>query len=262
MPDDLPLARRDLIAARLADGQSVGSVQLAQEFGVSEDAIRRDLRALAAEGRCRRVYGGALPLGPAYQPLRARLSEDVERKRALASAAAGLVERGELIFLDAGSTHVMLVDVLPEDMDLTIATNAVDIAAAIVRRPDIQLIVIGGAVDPTVGGAIDAAAVEAVSRLSVDRSFVGICGLSATEGANALHFADANFKRSVMGISRRSHALVATEKIGMRAPYRIAATAAFTGFVVEQDAPEAAVSDIAARGPFIVRAPADQVETT
>ncbi len=254
MPDDLPLARRDLIAARLAAGQSVGSVQLAEEFGVSEDAIRRDLRALAAEGRCRRVYGGALPLGPAYQPLRARLSEDVERKRALAAAAAGLVERGSLIFLDAGSTHVMLVDALPDDMDLTIATNAVDIAAAIMRRPDIQLIVIGGAIDPTVGGAIDAAAVEAVSRLSVDHSFIGICGVSAAEGVNALHFADANFKRAVMGISRRSHALVANEKFGLRAPYRIAPAAAFTGFVVEHNAPQAPVADIAALGPFIVSA--------
>ena len=67
MTDELPLARRDLIAARLAEGQSVASVQLAAEFGVSEDAIRRDLRALAADGLCRRVYGGALPL--ATRPL-------------------------------------------------------------------------------------------------------------------------------------------------------------------------------------------------
>lgn len=256
MPDDLPLARRDLIAARLAGGQAVGSVQLAQEFGVSEDAIRRDLRALAAEGRCRRVYGGALPLGPAHQPLRARLSEDVERKRALAAAAAGLVERGELIFLDAGSTHVMLVDALPEDMDLTIATNAVDIAAAILRRPDIQLIVVGGLVDPTVGGAVDATAIEAVSRLSVDRSFIGICGISASAGVGALHFADAGFKRAAMAVSRRSHALVASDKIGLRAPYRIAPAAGLAGLVVERDAPEAALSDIAALGPFIVRAAA------
>lgn len=58
----------------------------------------------------------------------------------------------------------MLVDALPDDMDLTIATNAVDIAAAIMQRPDIQLIVVGGAIDPAVS-AIDAAAVEAVSRL-------------------------------------------------------------------------------------------------
>ncbi|HEX8786620.1 MAG TPA: DeoR family transcriptional regulator, partial [Telluria sp.] len=54
---DLPIARRDLIAQRLAAGQPAIAATLALEFGVSEDAIRRDLRALAAEGRCRRVYG-------------------------------------------------------------------------------------------------------------------------------------------------------------------------------------------------------------
>src|SRR5690349_184638 len=63
MSDELPLARRDEIAGRLSAGQPVVAAALATEFGVSEDAIRRDLRALAAEGRCRRVYGGALPVG-------------------------------------------------------------------------------------------------------------------------------------------------------------------------------------------------------
>ena len=62
MTSELPLARRDLIADRLANGLAVVATELAGEFAVSEDAIRRDLRALAAEGRCRRVYGGALPL--------------------------------------------------------------------------------------------------------------------------------------------------------------------------------------------------------
>ena len=161
MAEELPLARRDLIAARLAEGQSVASVQLAAEFGVSEDAIRRDLRALAAEGLCRRVYGGALPL--AVRPMSARLGEGVNAKRALAGRAAALVARGELIFLDAGSTHVALVDALPEDFGLTVATNSVDVAAAVLGRQDIDLLMIGGAVDATIGGAVDAVAVEAVS---------------------------------------------------------------------------------------------------
>jgi len=59
---ELPIARRDIILSRLDEGQPVTAAALALEFDVSEDAIRRDLRALAAEGRCRRVYGGALPL--------------------------------------------------------------------------------------------------------------------------------------------------------------------------------------------------------
>lgn len=252
MTDELPLARRDLIAARLAEGQSVASVQLAVEFGVSEDAIRRDLRALAAEGLCRRVYGGALPL--AARPLSARLGEGVGRKRALAARAATLVGRGELIFLDAGSAHVALVDALPEDLGLTVATNSVDVAAVVLGRQDLDLLMIGGAVDATIGGAVDAAAVEAVTRLSIDLSFIGVCGVSPEDGVGALNHADAIFKRAVMATSRRRVALVTSDKFEARAPYRIGPVRAFSHFVVEQSAPEGAVADLGATGAEVLLA--------
>lgn len=251
MTDELPLARRDLIAARLAEGQSVASVQLAVEFGVSEDAIRRDLRALAAEGLCRRVYGGALPL-PA-RPLSARLGEGVDRKRALAARAVTLIDRDELIFLDAGSAHVVLVDALPEDFGLTIATNSIDVAAAVLARQDMELLMIGGAVDATVGGAVDAVAVEAVARLAFDLSFIGACSVSAA-GVGAINHADAIFKRAVAATSRRRAALVTTDKFEARSPYRIAPAHAFSHFVVERDAPKRIVADLRAAGAEVLLA--------
>src|ERR1700734_1345039 len=99
-----PMERRELIAERLAQGQAVSAGVLAKEFGVSPDAIRRDLRMLAAEGRCRRVYGGALPTSPASSPMAVRAGEAIERKLALANAAVGLIRPGEFLFLDSGST--------------------------------------------------------------------------------------------------------------------------------------------------------------
>ncbi|TXD66188.1 DeoR/GlpR transcriptional regulator, partial [Mitsuaria sp. TWR114] len=72
---DLPQARRQLIAERLSAGQSVVAADLATEFKLSEDAIRRDLRALAADGLCRRVYGGAVPVQDSDRPLAARLRD-------------------------------------------------------------------------------------------------------------------------------------------------------------------------------------------
>src|SRR6201991_2005259 len=99
MQTPLPLARRDVIAQRLAGGAAVVAATLAEEFGVSEDAIRRDLRALAAEGRCRRVYGGALPVTPATAPMAGQIDESRDRKDALARAAANTIQRGECLFL-------------------------------------------------------------------------------------------------------------------------------------------------------------------
>src|ERR1700748_1556574 len=115
MNQDPPIARRDEIARRLDQGESVIATTLAIEFDVSGDAIRRDLRALAAEGRCRRVYGGALPLAQATAPMLVRMEEARARKQALARKAASLIKPGQFVFLDSGSTNLALVSCLPED---------------------------------------------------------------------------------------------------------------------------------------------------
>lgn len=237
MNSDLPLARRDLIASRLADGQAVVATELANEFSVSEDAIRRDLRALAAEGRCRRVYGGALPVLPAAAPMSARMAEGRAQKYALGRVAVTTIRPGELIFLDSGSTNLSLVDVLPEDQELTVATNSIDIAAAVLRRPELKLLMIGGCVDPVVGGAIDATAALSVSEMNIDRCFLGACSVSATQGVSAFNAADAAFKRILLKASRNAVVLATADKFAMSAPFRIASSEAINCFIVSHDTP-------------------------
>ncbi|CAM2154768.1 DeoR/GlpR transcriptional regulator [Pararobbsia alpina] len=254
MNDDLPLARRDQIAERLAQGQPVVAAALAVEFDVSEDAIRRDLRALAAEGRCRRVYGGALPITPASAPMAARMDAASERKSALARAAVSLIDRGEFVFLDSGSTNLALVDVLPEEFELTVATNSIDIAAAVLRRPDLQLVMIGGGVDPVVGGSVDANAVQSVTQLSIDRCFIGSCAVSPKDGISAFGLADATFKRALLAASAHSVALVTTDKFDTRAPYRVAAIKAIDHVVVEHDVPRAQHTVLSKAGTAVLRA--------
>lgn len=236
MSTDIPLARRDEILRRLTLGQSVLAADLAVEFGVSEDAIRRDLRALAAEGRCRRVYGGALPVPASSAPMAARRDKAWERKEALARAAALTIQRGELVFLDNGSTNLALVDFLPEDHELTVATNSVDIAAAVLRRADLQLMVIGGAVDTAIGGCVDASAVLAVSRLNIDRCFMGACSVSASKGISAIHGADASFKHALLGSSRQSLVLATNDKLDTTSPHRLVQVGGISLLVVEHNA--------------------------
>ncbi|MCS6500113.1 DeoR/GlpR family DNA-binding transcription regulator [Burkholderia thailandensis] len=242
MTDVIPLARRDAIAGRLALGQPVQAAALAAEFHVSEDAIRRDLRALAAEGRCRRVYGGALPVTAASAPMAARIDAariDAarERKAALARTAASLIGPGELLLLDSGSTPLALVQYLPEDAELTVATNSIDIAAAVLRRADLNLIMIGGAVDPTAGGCVDASAVQSVARMNVDLAFIGACALSPQRGLSAFGLADATFKRAVVAASARCVVLATTDKLAARAPHRFATLNEIDCIVVEHDLP-------------------------
>jgi DeoR/GlpR family transcriptional regulator of sugar metabolism len=206
---------------------------------VSEDAIRRDLRARAAEGRCRRVYGGALPIYPATATMAARLGEGMERKRLLARAAALTIEPGEFLFLDSSTTNLALVEFLPEDRELTVATNSIEIAAALLRRQDLRLIMVGGLADPVVGGCVDSGAVQTVAQMRFDRAFLGVCAVSVEEGVGAFDVADAAFKRAVVASARRTLVLAISEKFGDLALHRVAPLSRIDTLVVEADIPPA-----------------------
>ncbi|WP_068085125.1 DeoR/GlpR family DNA-binding transcription regulator [Novosphingobium rosa] len=252
-----PLARRDDIGRRLDEGHAVSAADLAIEFDVSEDAIRRDLRTLAAQGRCRRVYGGALPLSPASTPISTRMREGKDNKRNLAAAALPLIQPGELLFLDNGSTNLALATMLPTDIGISVATNAIAIAAAVLALGDIPVIMIGGPVDPDVGGCVGAAATLAVQQLNIDRTFLGTCALSIDEGLGAFDSDDAIFKRALVDVSRQIVVMATTEKLETRARHRIAPLSRLSALVVEQDAISAVPHLAAAAATQLLIAPSN-----
>ena len=227
---------------------------MAAEFDISEDAIRRDLRALAAEGKCRRVYGGALPLSSASLPMAARIAQDADRKLALARAALAAIEPGEFLFLDAGSTNLALVNLLPENRDLTLATNSLDIAVAAMKRGDLALVVIGGEVNLTVGGCVDASAVASLEQMNIDRCFVGVSAISPTRGISVFDHADAIFKRALLKRSRRRMAMATVEKFQGVAPHRIGGAGDIDCLFVEADMSDNDAEALAGAGFSIVRA--------
>lgn len=253
---DIPENRRDQIALRLEQGQSVVAAALAVEFGVSEDAIRRDLRALATQGLCRRVYGGALPLSPAATPMAERIHHVPERKAALARVGAALVQPGELVLLDNGSSNLALVPLLPAASAITVVTNSITIAAAVLQRSDLQLLMLGGSVDAHVGGCIDAIALRQLADLNPDRCFLGACAFSAEQGISAFHLADAQFKQAALAAARHSVVLLTSEKLQTRAPYRVCASAAIECYVLEHDAPDACAQALEQGGSVVRRAAA------
>ena len=251
---DLPHARRDLIADRLNNGQAVVAAELATEFAVSEDTIRRDLRALAVEGHCRRVYGGALPISPTFSPMSVRMDQGNEQKNMLGRVAANTVAPGELVFLDSGSTNLALVDHLPDDRDLTIATNSIDIAAAVLRRPELKLLVVGGCVDPLIGGSVDATATIGVTQMNIDRCFLGACSVSATSGVSAFNASDAAFKRVLVAASRCTVVLATSDKFRIGAPYRVVSSGAIQSFIVSHDIPDTELEALTKQGCMVLKA--------
>jgi DeoR/GlpR family transcriptional regulator of sugar metabolism len=250
----LPTSRREVIAVRLDAGLSVIASELAEEFQISEDAIRRDLRALAAEGRCKRVYGGALPVSSASGSLTERISVQSSEKILLARTGARLIQPRGLIFLDGGSTNLALVAELPENKFLTVATNSVPVANAVLNRKGLRLLMVGGAVETELAACVDAEAVLAVQKMNIDHCFLGACAVSLQLGLGGFDPADTLFKRVLLSRSQKVTALVTLDKLETRAPHVIGPLEFVHELVVPHDTPSHLLATLGKAGITVLTA--------
>ncbi|MEU0447167.1 DeoR/GlpR family DNA-binding transcription regulator [Streptomyces tendae] len=191
---------------RLArDGGRVDVVSLAEEFQVTAETIRRDLKALDRAGLLRRVHGGAIPAGRLdFEPdLAERESTAADEKDRIARAAlAELPAEGTLI-LDAGSTVARMAAAIPPDASLTVVTHSLPIAARLADHPGIQLHIVGGRVRHRTRAAVDAWALRAYGEIRADVAVVAANGFSAEHGLTTPDLAEAAVKRAALTAARR-----------------------------------------------------------
>lgn len=250
----LPGERQKIILDRIERSGRVIAADLAVEFRTSEDTIRRDLRDLAAAGLCRRVYGGALPLSPASGTLAERAAEAPERKAALGIATAALVRPGQVVFIDAGSTNLAIARALPSGLGITVVTNAPSIAAELTGRAGVELMLIGGRIDPRTGAAVGARALRDANDLRVDLACLGACAVDAEDGVATFCPEEAELKRAVAERARAVVIAMTTEKLATTAPFFVLPIGKLTYLVVEADAPDVEVERYWAAGADVRRA--------
>lgn len=240
--------RQALIYAQLHRHGRVLAQELAQTFDVSEDTVRRDLREMAARGECERVYGGALLASGTTVPLKTRMGEMPDRKATLGQAAASFVQNGMIVFLDAGSTNLAIAKHLAVGLKLTVVTNTPAIAAELAGNADVELILIGGRVDPAVGAAIDTTAIRQLEQIRPDLCIVGVCGLTLDRGLCADIYEDAVFKRLACETSAKTLAAITSEKLGAAAAFQVSSLSSTLTLVLEEDANSDMIDTLADTG--------------
>ena len=240
--------RQAFVLDRINKAGQVSSSALSAEFGISEDTIRRDLRDLSARGFCRRVYGGALRVSPASGSSTVRAEQDVGRKRALGAALAGLVRPGQFVFIDAGTTNRAAARALPTGLGLTVATHDPSIAAALSGREDLDLIVVGGRVDPLVGAATGGDAARAIGLMRPDLLLLGACALDPDRGFAVFDGEDACINRLLIEQSGSVAAALLSDKLGTSAPFSVGPAAIAADLVMERDAAAPILDRLAAAG--------------
>ncbi|MFJ8363128.1 DeoR/GlpR family DNA-binding transcription regulator [Streptomyces sp. NPDC093984] len=202
---------------RLArDGGRVDVVSLAEEFQVTAETIRRDLKALDRAGLLRRVHGGAIPAGRLdFEPdLAERESTAADEKDRIAKAALAELPSGGTTILDAGSTVARLAGAIPLDAELTVVTHSLPTAARLADHPGIQLHLVGGRVRHRTRAAVDAWALRAYGEIRADVVFIAANGFSADHGLTTPDLAEAAVKRAAIRAARRVVLLADSSKHG------------------------------------------------
>lgn len=235
--------RRAELERLLADEGYVASADAAERMGVSEMTVRRDLQRLAAEGRVRRVAGGAAPADAAL-PFERRSTVDSSYKRRVVEAAAGELVGARTIALDAGTTVAALA---PLVRGATVVTHSLPVITTLAGRRPEALVAAGGQYQVDTRSFAGPAAEAALRAVRTDVAVLSATAVSPDGlwGTNAL---DAAIKRILAEQAARVVLVADGAKIGARAPLRIADVALVDVLVTDDRADAEVLAALRDRG--------------
>ena len=194
--------RRRAIVENLNREGRVLVTDLAQQFETSQVTIRKDLEILHSQGLIHRTHGGALPAREgALEDPTLREKEKLHRREKLhiAAAAARMVKEGQVFILDSGTTATAVARSLREFHNLTIITNAVNIAAEL-SGTSVEVILTGGTLRKNSFSLVGPIAEETLRRLSADLLFLGVDGFDTQYGLSTPNLLEAKVNRVMVDI--------------------------------------------------------------
>src|ERR1700685_82745 len=220
-------------------------VDLARKFETSQVTIRKDLDILQAHGRIHRTHGGALPAREsALEDPTLREKEKLHRKEKsqIAAAAARMVKEGQVVILDSGTKTTAIARALRERENLTIITNAVNIAAEL-SGSSLEVILTGGTLRKNSFSLVGPIAEETLRRLNADILFLGVDGLDVRFGLSTPNLLESKVNRAMMDVARVAVAVCDSSKFGRRSLSSIAPLSAVHHLITDRGIPK---SDLAA----------------
>ena len=207
--------RKQIVDAVRAAGV-VSIEDLAERLGTSDVTIRRDVRALAAEGMIRRTRGGAMMSGSlAYEPTYAEKAGLLQDEKAvIAELALGLVKPGDSVVLGPGTTTLSLARLLPRVGELTVVTNSLLVAEALVNAPHIEVVVTGGMMRRSIHALVGPGTEQALRGLRLGIAFMSGNGVNAERGLTTPNLLVAAADHAIAAASSRIVVLADHSKVG------------------------------------------------
>ncbi len=245
----IPAERQKLILTRLRERGILSLAELVESLGVSHMTVRRDVQKLESEGSLNSVAGGiSLPERISFEPshVSKTLMAKVE-KLAIGAYAAGLVDEGAVVYLDAETTVLEVARKLAPRDDLTIVTNDFAIAALLSVESHCKLFHTGGEVERENQSGVGEVAARAIEGFNFDIAFTSTSSFGP-RGVSTPSEAKVSVKRAIIRSSARNVLVTDSTKYGLVAAYNAVPLDALTDLVTDSGLPESARGAITAKG--------------
>lgn len=206
--------RQDEIHFLLQEHGNLTVIELAQRFKVSEMTIRRDLKNLAALGLIQREHGRAIypPITPMDTLLMMSMGEAEREKARIGQLAATLINEGDSIILDAGTTTLAVAQAL--HTKCTVITNSLPIASVLGNRDKITVLMTGGEVRKNTFALVGPMTSSVIKGFNADKLFLGATGVNIERGLSTANMLESEVKQAMLKVAKEVILVAHSAKIG------------------------------------------------
>ena len=234
--------RRRQISTMVKQQGSVQVASLVEMFTVSAQTIRKDLKYLSDRGVATRAYGGAIStdvVGLSTEAaLEAKRSSRMAEKERIGKAAAAMVQPGESILIDSGTTTLQIARHLPDIDEITVVTNDFGVLSVLAGKTRINVVVLGGTLRRKNLALYGGQAEAAIEGLFVDRLFLGVDGFHLEKGITTHFEPEATLNRKMARVARQLVAVTDSSKFGRICLHRIIGVDEIDVLITDSGAPD------------------------
>jgi DeoR/GlpR family transcriptional regulator of sugar metabolism len=256
----LPAQRRLEIIEQVRLQPMVRADELAELFRVSVETIRRDLIALEREGQTRRVYGGAMRSShaPSEAPFERRRAANAEAKRAMGRLAASLIEPGDLVILDVGTSVVQVATHLAPSWRGLVLTNSLLVVGELAGREAVEVLASGGRVRSGDLACSGSHAEAFFGSFFGGKAFLGSGGVDRTAGLTDFYPDEIASRRIILDHADEAYLMADSSKLGRVALARVCALDRLSAIVTDDGVTDSMVRDLEAAGVKVLVAEVDR----
>ncbi|MBD3677868.1 MAG: DeoR/GlpR transcriptional regulator [Rhodobacteraceae bacterium] len=244
--------RHQRILSMLAANQQVSANDLAEMLGVSRETVRRDLLDLEEIGKVARVHGGAvLPEARSEDPFRQRMTTQIRAKSEIAKKAVGMIQPGQTIMVDAGSTTAVFARELVKVPGVSVITNSLDIATTL-QAAEMEVVLLGGRMAADVPATVGELTLSEIRRFEVELCFSAPVAVHPEKGAFFYDLQEAEVSLAMASQAVRSVVLADHTKLGATSRVRSWDVAGINTLVTSRGATTAQIDQFRRSGIEVV----------